>query len=95
MTMFIRSVGELLARQPAYPDVSDPARAGAPFQTGDTIPTWTEVPLYVDALGAVATQAQRLASNAPDRTVTNALNYLFQNLSRMQMNILNVSNHGH
>jgi Ferritin-like len=94
MTMFIRPVGELLARQPAFPDVSDPPRAGAPFQTGDTIPTWTDVAPYIDALDAVATQAQRLASHAPDRTVANALTYLFQNLSRMRTNIITLSKYG-
>jgi hypothetical protein len=95
MTMFIRPVGELLARQPAYPDVSDPARAGAPFQTGGAIPAWREVTLYLDAMNALANQAQCLASYAPNRTVANALTYLFENLSRMHMNILNVSKHGH
>jgi Ferritin-like len=94
MTMFIRPIGELLARQPAFADVGDPARAGASFQTGDSIPAWTEVRPYVDALDALATQAQRLATDAPNRTVANALTYLYQNLSRMRMNILNVSNHG-
>ena len=93
--MFIRPVGELLARQPAYPDINDPARAGAPFQTGGAIPAWTEVGPYLKAMEALANQTQSLASQAPNRTVANALTYLFQNLSRMHMNIINVSKHGH
>jgi hypothetical protein len=95
MTMFIRPVGELLARQPAFADVDDPARAGAPFQTGDTIPEWAEVKPYIDALNVLAGQAEYLATHAPNPTSANVLTYLYQNLSRMQMNILKESNHGH
>lgn len=90
MTMFIRPVGELLARQPAFEDVREPARAGAPFRTGGAIPVWTDVGLYVDGVGALEARATTLAKDAPDRPARDALTYLSQNLSRMRMNILNV-----
>jgi hypothetical protein len=92
MTMFIRPVGELLARQPAFADARDPARAGASFQTGGPIPIWTDMQLYVDAIAALERRATALAKEAPDRPARDALTYLSQNLSRMQMNILDVWN---
>jgi len=92
MTMFIRPVGELLARQPAFDDVQDPARAGAAFQTGGSIPIWTDMDLYVNELAALHGQAAALAKAAPDRPTQDALTYLAQNLSRMRMNIIDVWN---
>lgn len=92
MTMFIRPMGELLARQPAFDDVRDPARAGASFQTGGPIPTWTDMELYVNGLAALEGRSSTLAKEAPDRPAHHALTYLSQNLSRMRMNILDVWN---
>jgi hypothetical protein len=92
MTMFVRPVGELLARQPAFSDVQDPARAGASFQTGGAIPVWTDMALYVNALAALEGRAAALAGEAPDPPAHDALTYLAQNLSRMRMNILDVWN---
>ena len=94
MTMFIRPIGELLARQPAFPDGNDPARAGASFQTGGEIPAWTEIGPYIDAMGELAARTQGLAHHAPDGTLRNALTYVFQSLYRMRMNIENVWNRG-
>ena len=92
MTMFIRPVGELLARQPAFEDARDPARAGASFRTGGGIPIWTDIEQYVNGLAALESRAAALAKDAPDRPVRDALTYVSQNLSRMRMNILNVWN---
>ena len=94
MTMFIRPVGELLARQPAFEDVRNPARAGAPFRTGGGIPIWTDMQQYVDGIAALEAQAAALAKEAPDVAARDALAYLSQNLSRMRMNVLNVWHQG-
>lgn len=90
MTMFIRPVGELLARQPAFDDVRNPARAGASFQTGGSVPIWTDMDLYVNGLSALEGRAAALAKDAPDPRAQQALTYLSQNLSRMRMNVLDV-----
>lgn len=90
MTMFVRPVGELLARQPAFEDVRQPERAGAAFRTGGAVPIWTDMDLYVDGVGALGSRATTLAKDAPDGAARDALTYLSQNLSRMRMNILNV-----
>ena len=92
MTMFIRPVGELIARQPAFDDVRDPARAGAAFRTGGAIPIWTDMELYVSGLAALEGRAVALAKAAPDRPAHDVLAYLSQNLSRMRINILDVWN---
>ena len=94
MTMFIRPLGELLARQPAFVDTRDPARAGAAFQTGGAIPIWRDVHLYANGLGQLAAHAQRLSQEAPTAEVRDSLTYLTQNLSRMRSNVLAVWNHG-
>ena len=94
MTMFIRPVGELLARQPAFADVRNPARAGASFRTGDAIPIWKDMELYADGIAALDARAAALAKDAPDRPAQDALTYLSQNLSRMRMNVLNVWQQG-
>jgi hypothetical protein len=92
MTMFIRPLGSLLARQPAFEDVADPARAGASFRTGPAIPIWTDIELYVNGIAGLQARAAALATEAPDRPARDALTYVSQNLSRMRMNVLNVWN---
>jgi hypothetical protein len=87
MTMFIRPIGELLARQPAFIDVSNPARAGAPFSTGGKIPIWTDMDRYLEAMSDLTSRTQELAQDAPDRAARDALVYLGQNLQRMHANI--------
>jgi hypothetical protein len=89
MTMFIRPVGELLARQPAF-DPRDPTRAGPAFSTGGDIPVWTEMDQYLDAMLALQRHTAQLAVEAPDPVTKDALVYLDQNLTRMRLNILNV-----
>jgi len=92
MTMFIRPVGELLARQPAF-DVDDERRAGAPFQTGGEIPCWAkDIQPYVDGLCALQQRATKLAKDAPDPISNQTLTYLAQNLTRMRTNVKDVWN---
>lgn len=93
MTMFIRPVGELLARQPAKANVDDEARAGASFQTGGKIPCWAkDIQPYVDGLCTLQQRATYLANHAPDPISNQTLTYLTQNLTRMQMNVKDVWN---
>ncbi len=91
MTMFIRPVGELLARQPAFANVDNEARAGASFQTGVRIPSWAgDIGPYVDGLSALQQRATTLAKDAPDPITSQTLAYLAQNLTRMQTNVKDV-----
>jgi hypothetical protein len=93
MTMFIRPVGELLARQPAFPNVHDEARAGASFQTGGDIPTCKkDICFYVDGLACLQQWAAKLATDAPDPISNHTLSYLAKNLTRMRTNMQDVWN---
>jgi hypothetical protein len=91
MTMFIRPVGELLARSPAFVDARDPARAGPAFSTGKGIPIWTDMDAYIEAMLALQRHTAELAAEAPDRMTQDALVYLEQNLTRMRLNIIHLS----
>ena len=92
--MFIRPIGELLARQPAFTDASNPARAGAPFSTGGNIPIWTDMDRYLEAMSDLTSRTQKLSKDAPDRAARDVLVYLEQNLQRMHANIARLWNEG-
>lgn len=94
MTMFIRPIGELLARQPAFTDARDPARASASFQTGGEIPIWTDMDRYLQAISDLTDQTWSIAKEAPDPAARDVLTYLAQNLQRMHANIARVWSQG-
>ena len=94
MTMFIRPMGELLARQPAHKRDSK-AFAGAPFSTGGAIPKDNSLAFYRRSLRSLQQKSERLAKSPKlDEDSRAELQFLSENLSRMNSNLVRVWNEG-
>jgi len=92
MTTVVLPLGEILTRLPAGPagsyagpnwDISEEDYALTPH---------SEPAFFIERLNKMATLAQELKNSAPSKPVAERLNYMWENLTRVELNFKQMTN---